>query len=958
MNDSVCRLTLDDLRQALLQKVRFRDIEQTVVRQARLPSAEQAAASSLFLAQRTAPEYTALLTRWMAGSTPTRLRRTVNLEVSALVPFPLWGVAVPEFIKRFLKPSKKNIIALDGALSEIGAALCYSLSLYYCLQIPVNVVATDINGTETQYRFYPGDFLPELALYCLRHSIPLLPLNTPPRLVVSEMQFVYNQLMHKAQADFIQEIPAARTRTELQAAAAAQVQKVFATGLQFTLEREDLITQSCYCVSRLGDLAEFVSEQGSRSVSVAVLYKMANSLDVPDLIQAFRKSASGIAELYQQPEPQHDGTFTLTPLAVPPETETRLTPSAHAEKMRLLVERYLTSRMEEHLTLEHVDHLAARVAEVLRSHPAVQRPPGVRGTLAVREIAQAFGLMKKAITRADLARAAVLGLTHRTRFRDTDDHDPAAILKSVISSVIYALPLDTREQEALPSRRRALTADEAAQALQGLTDAALRTLAPGEAMPVDDPAFAAEAMNHPLVQQALQDAYNQRVFDNPQEALKDLLQELEDRGHVELTDERHRTLTPQGTSTLKDRLEQALARGELTPEQLAEALKHARSMPAPQGLTGDKLRLSPQAEAELLAELMDYQHQDRSSSSSLEDLYVHYAVHEHKGMKVLSDKVDYEKLKIMLHQLEKKGLLALSGDGKRYHLSHRALTKLLDTLIQREKGQILEQRAFKKEHEIDKTDVRRYRRGDVFRDISIRHSMRRILRKGKSCEDINYTDLRSFEKKPAHQLDIAVCVDISESMKHSGKLRYAKLAVAELARAAIEKNDRVGIVAFSNLGEVVVPLTDKITPLMQAAMTLRAQQYTNIGNGLRCARRMLLKEKNSNSRYIIVITDGQPNAALSDEFEDTASYHARVAAFSRQTSMETKRALGARHALVEAGLTRRQHIKISVVYIAAGDKEDEESERIAREIARIGNGRFHKVTAVERLPLEALEAVG
>lgn len=955
--DAPCTVTCEDLRQALLRRAVFPDIEHAVLRQAKLPQVEQAAASALFLLQRTGPEYEPLVAGWMGK--PQAGRRAEGVKARSrcsvtLVPFSPYGILVPEFIKRFSKPSARTVIAVDAAPSEVGAALCYGLSLYCGLRVPVNAVFTDQQSREIIYRFCPGDFLPELAVYCLQHKIPLIPLNTPPRLVVSEMQFMYNRLISEAYADFVREVMHARSLREVQAAATMQMQKVFASGVHLVVEREDLISQSCYFASRLFELERFVAERNRGSL--LAFYKMTSALDVPDLVQAFGKGGGTIAELYRPPEPHGDGTFTLRPLVS--EEEVRSSPSVHIEKMNLLVQRYLEVRMEESLTLEQVDLLAAQTAEALRRHALVQRPPGVRGTLATREIAQAFGLMKGKLTRRDLARAAYLGLRHRTRLRDVADADPERLFKTVLSRIVYGLPLDRVEQEAVPLERRPMTPEQAAQALMGLTDAAFRTLPPGEAMPLDDPAFAEEVMNHPMVKQALQDALDRGLLENHQAAFKDMMRELEDRGHLELTDSNHVTLSQHGRSTLKERLEEALARGDLTAQQLAEALEHARSMPAPEGLGGNKLRLSPRTEAQLLAELMDYQHQSRSSDSSLEDLYVHYAVNEKKGMHVLSDRVDYEKLKIMLHQLEQKGLLRISGSGKRYHLSYRALNKLLDTLIQREKGQILERRAFRREHEIDKSDVRRYRRGDVFRDISIRHSLRRILRKGKTFDDINYTDLRSFEKKPSRQLDIAVCVDISESMKHSGKLRYAKMAVAELARAATEKGDRVGIVAFSNLGKVVSPLTDKINPLLEAAMTLRAEQYTNIGNGLRCARRMLLKEKNSNGRYIVVITDGQPNAALSEEYDSGPRYHAKVAEFSRQTSMETKRAIGAHHALVEAGLTRRQHIKISVVYIAAGEDEDEESERIAREIARIGNGRFQKVRALERLPLEALETVG
>jgi len=425
---------------------------------------------------------------------------------------------------------------------------------------------------------------------------------------------------------------------------------------------------------------------------------------------------------------------------------------------------------------------------------------------------------------------------------------------------------------------------------------------------------------------------------------------------IDRLDSNNMTLTKEGQEKLKENMEDRASKGDISPEQVEEALKNSQSMPAPPMSDSDKVRLPINAETEFMAEMMDYQHQSKSETSTLEDLYVNYALNEKKGIKLSEEKLDYEKLKIMIHDMEKKGLVNISGEKKRFNLSHLSLSRLLEGLIRRQESQVLERRAFKQEHEIDKAESRRYRRGDSFKELSLRHTLRKMIRKGKTFEDISYTDLRSFEKKPQNQLDIAVCVDISASMKEKAKLRYAKMAVAELAKTAIEKQDRMGIIAFSNLGEVVVPLTDKITPLFEATMTLRADQFTNIGNGLTCARKMLLKDKNSNPKYIILITDGEPNAALSDDF-DSEGYHRRVADFSKGTTMETKKSMGKHHALVEAGKTSRESIKISVIYISPEDEKDEDSERTAREIARIGSGKFHKVSAIERLPLEALAAV-
>ena len=569
---------------------------------------------------------------------------------------------------------------------------------------------------------------------------------------------------------------------------------------------------------------------------------------------------------------------------------------------------------------------------------------------------RASGSFAAPLPRETLTKAAFVALPHRIRLAQGDDICMESLLKSILSRAVYGIPLFPEDEEREPEKRRPMTPEEMARALQGLTDAAFRQLGPEEALPANDPAFGSEAMKHPLVQQALKEAMEKGLLNDSFNDYKDLLGELEDRGLLEMADAARMTLSQQGRDALEESLQESFRRGELTAEELAEALKNSRGMPPPPGLGGDKTMLSPQAETELIAEMMDFQHQGRSESTSLEDLYVHYTVGEKKGLEIDKEKVDYDRLKIMVHELEKSGALRVTGEKKRFTLSHLSLEKLLKGLIQRQKGQVLEKRAFKKEHEVDKTDVRRYQRGDVFKNVSIRHTLRRVLRKGKAFDDINYTDLRAFEKKPSNQLDIAVCVDISASMKEGGKLRYAKMAVAELAKAAIDKGDRMGIIAFSNLGEVVVPLTAKLQPLMEATMTLRSEQYTNIGNGLRVARQMLQKDRNSNAKFIILITDGEPNAALSEDSRGDG-YYARVAEFSRETSMEAKRAMGAQHALLEAARTRRKHMKVAVVYICPEDKVDPESERVAREIARRGGGKFHRVRALERLPLEALETV-
>lgn len=949
-------LTTEDLRNALLRHVKLPDIESTVLRSMKLPSPDRTASTPLFALRRTAPELSEMVARWMQGSYPAETRKG-KLRNVFNAPYCPSGLDAAAYLKSLTKKIKPCLIAVDACPLEIGAALHYACSLYYGLQVPARVGLAGQKSNLEEITFQAGDFLPEITLFCFQNKIPLVPLSTPARFVPSEHQFTYHRLLNEACNHFILEKHVGAKIDVMEKTAANLMQHVFSVGFHLAMEREDIMDQSCYIASRLFDLVEFLSALKYKKGPVLTLYKMKNALDFPSLVKTFWGNPSVIDELYSPLQSQPHESYELQAIQSSEEAGARRPAPKLAAKIGIAVQKFLAARQNEPLGLDEVDEISSSVAGALRNHALIERPPGVRGTLATREIAQGYGLLRGVITRQALAQAACIALRHRTGLRQGEDATIEEIFKDIFSKFIFGIPLQQPETETARQQRRPLTPEEISKALMGLSDAAFRRLSPDEGLPLDDPAFAEAAMNHPLVQQALKDAMEKGLLKDMLQGYQELLNEIEDRDYLDLLDSAHMTLSREGQKKLKQSLEEALARGEISPEDFADILNNAGAMPALPGLDGDKIFLPPQAETEMIAELMDFQHEGKSSSTSLEDLYVHYTLNEKKGVKVSPEKVDYEKLKILIHQMEKKGILKMSGEKKRFSLSHSSLERLLEGLIRRQESQVLERRAFRREHETDKTEIRRYKRGDLFNDLSIRHTLRRIIRKGKSIEDINYTDLRSFEKKPSNQLDIAICVDISASMKENAKLRYAKMAVAELGKAAITKNDRVGIVAFSNLGQVVVPLTDKITPLLEATMTLSAEQYTNIGNGLLCARRMLLKNKDSNPKYIILITDGQPNAALSDEGAGL-SYHSQVAEFSRQTSMETKQAMGTRHALSEALKTSRRHIKISVIFISPAKDEDAQSEKTAREIARIGAGRFHKVKAIERLPLEALAAVG
>ena len=131
-------------------------------------------------------------------------------------------------------------------------------------------------------------------------------------------------------------------------------------------------------------------------------------------------------------------------------------------------------------------------------------------------------------------------------------------------------------------------------------------------------------------------------------------------------------------------------------------------------------------------------------------------------------------------------------------------TEELDNLIP--KG-ILGEKLHKKDFIYgDKEDVKNYKKGDRYRDIAIKKSIKLAVRRGHSKLDEN--DLKSFEKQSKGQIYLIYGLDASGSMKGK-KIDTCKKAGIALAYKAIEEKDKVGLIVFgSEIKEAVEPTDD------------------------------------------------------------------------------------------------------------------------------------------------------
>jgi Mg-chelatase subunit ChlD len=344
-----------------------------------------------------------------------------------------------------------------------------------------------------------------------------------------------------------------------------------------------------------------------------------------------------------------------------------------------------------------------------------------------------------------------------------------------------------------------------------------------------------------------------------------------------------------------------------------------------------------------------------------------------RGKKAGLQKPDYSKLKTAIAHSEDMKAARINSKG--YQLQGKAIGLLLKKLVTENLRRTDHNRS-KKEKIKDKASVRRYMRGDTYKDISMRHTLKALVRQGKKLEDISSREFRSFEKRHLSNIDIVLCIDVSESMGQYSKLRYAKIAAAGIAKAAIESGERIGLVAFSNSATTITNVTTKEHEITNALVKMEPHQFTNVGDGIKLARELLLKDKASHKKQIIIISDGIPNIAQESEsppqnkrtsvLSDTVllgsslssdadrEWSTEYSSLSNEVALMFKELMGSRHATREARKAREKNIEISFLYIGSKEKR---GELLAKKIVRIGRGKFYNIKRLPDLPLKALELI-
>jgi len=218
----------------------------------------------------------------------------------------------------------------------------------------------------------------------------------------------------------------------------------------------------------------------------------------------------------------------------------------------------------------------------------------------------------------------------------------------------------------------------------------------------------------------------------------------------------------------------------------------------------------------------------------------------------------------------------------------------------------------------EKENSRLYKKGDRYRDIALRKSVKLAIRRGHNYFDDK--DLQVYEKQSKGQTYVVYALDASGSMKGK-KIDACKKAGIALAYKAINEKDKVGLIVFGSEVKEIIEPTLNFTMLLKEITRIRASKETDLVSTLQKAIELFPSE--NITKHLILITDALPTKGEEPE----------------------------KSTLEEASIARSKGITISVIGISL----DEKGKKLAEKIVELGEGRLYVVRDLENVDKIVLE---
>tara|TARA_Y100000310_G_scaffold301594_1_gene338193 strand:- start:42 stop:1229 length:1188 start_codon:yes stop_codon:yes gene_type:complete len=212
----------------------------------------------------------------------------------------------------------------------------------------------------------------------------------------------------------------------------------------------------------------------------------------------------------------------------------------------------------------------------------------------------------------------------------------------------------------------------------------------------------------------------------------------------------------------------------------------------------------------------------------------------------------------------------------------------------------------------EKIDYKDFRKGSKYRDIAIKKSIRKAIR--RNHKQIEAEDLQIVERESKGKAVIIYALDASGSMKGK-KIDCCKKAGVALAYKAISNKDKVGLIVFGSDIKGEIPPTSDFSTLLKSITSVKATKETDFVKTFKKAVELFPSEQAT--KHLVLLTDALPTKGDSPE----------------------------KNAIEEAAIAKSNEITISVV----GINLDKKGRELAEKIVEIGEGRLYSVRNLDNI---------
>ena len=218
----------------------------------------------------------------------------------------------------------------------------------------------------------------------------------------------------------------------------------------------------------------------------------------------------------------------------------------------------------------------------------------------------------------------------------------------------------------------------------------------------------------------------------------------------------------------------------------------------------------------------------------------------------------------------------------------------------------------------EKSSYRNFKKGSSYRDIAVKKSIRRAIKRGH--KKIDAQDLQFIERQSKGKAVIIYALDASGSMKGK-KIDCCKKAGIALSYKAINNKDKVGLIVFGSDVQLEIPPTTDFTSLLTSITKIRAAKETNLVTMFQKANELFPNEHVT--KHLILLTDALPTKGDDPE----------------------------KKTVTEALNAKSNDITISVI----GINLDKKGRELAQKIVEIGEGRLYSVRNLDKIDQIVLE---